>query len=374
MSKESPLQTPLHAWHVAHGGRMVDFGGWSMPLQYSTIIEEHRAVRERVGLFDVSHMGRLHFEGPGALDWLERATTNHVAKLEVGKIQYSLMANDRGGVIDDLLVYRLPEPEPQPSFGVVCNAGNREKVIRRFEELKGEANAQLTDQTQDLAMIAVQGPAALEVLARVVDAPLGSTNYYQLTRGTIPTLNGAPVWASRTGYTGEDGFEVMLPSDLAESFWQSLIDSGADREIRPCGLASRDTLRFEAALPLYGHELSEDLNPYEAGVGWTVKLSKGDFAGREALQAFKRNPGRTRVGLALEGKRIARQGASVLRDGKPIGIVTSGTFSPTLERSLAMALVDPTAAGIDTSVSLDIRGRQEPARVVALPFYRRVGA
>lgn len=371
MSHVSPEQTPLHAWHVAHGGRMVEFGGWSMPVQYTSITEEHQAVRQRVGLFDVSHMGRLRFEGPDAADWLERATTNQVARLEPAQIQYSLMANDRGGVLDDVLVYRLPEPEN--SFGMVCNAGNRPKVVGQFERLKGNADAQLTDRTEAVAMIAVQGPAALEVLGRLVDAPLGATNYYHLTSGTLPALGRAHVWASRTGYTGEDGFELVIQSDLAEPLWQALLDAGADRGILPCGLGARDTLRFEAAMPLYGHELAEDLNPYEAGVGWAVKLSKGEFVGREALQAFKRNPGRTRIGLALEGKRIARQGTPVLRDGMPVGVVTSGTFSPTLGQSLAMALVDPTAAGIDTALTLDVRGHHESARVVPLPFYRRVG-
>jgi aminomethyltransferase len=366
MTGPAPLETALHGWHKAHGGRLVEFGGWSMPVQYSTIVEEHQAVRQRAGLFDIGHMGRLLFRGDAALDLLELATTNHVAKLAVGQIQYSLMADGAGGVLDDVLVYRLDD-----AFGMVCNASNREKVVAQLERLREGLDASLVDRTLDTAMIAVQGPAAIPTLQKLFDAPLAPVGYYRAVRGRI---FGAEALASRTGYTGEDGFEVIVPNDLAERAWAALLDAGREFGILPCGLGARDTLRFEAAMPLYGHELSETTNPYAAGVGWAVKPDKGDFVGREALRNFKAHPGATRIGLELDGKRIARQGARVLRAGQPVGDVTSGTFAPTLAKSLAMALVDPTSATDGESLTVDVRGHEEPARVVPLPFYRRAGA
>jgi aminomethyltransferase len=364
MSGETPLQTPLSAWHGTHGGRLVEFGGWRMPVQYTTIVEEHQAVRDRVGLFDISHMGRLTFHGPGALDWLEGVTTNHVARLADNQIQYSLMANERGGVIDDVLVYRLPV-----GFALVCNASNRAKVLAQLEAHRPKEDAILTDRTLTTAMIAVQGPQALATLQPLFNAPLDGLKYYHVVLGRL--LDSVDAVVSRTGYTGEDGFELMLDAGPAERVWDALLDSGRARGIQPCGLGARDTLRFVAAMPLYGHELSEEINPYAAGVGWAVKLGKGAFVGLEALRTLKAAPGQARVGLRLEGKRIARQGCPVLKDGTAVGTVTSGTFAPTLGQSLAMALVDPSAATVDTPLSVEVRGHVEPARVVPLPFYHR---
>jgi aminomethyltransferase len=358
------LETPLHAWHESHGGRLVEFGGWSMPVQYSTIADEHQAVRRHVGLFDISHMGRLTFEGAEALAWLERVTTNHVAKLELNQVQYNLIANDAGGLIDDVLVYRFPF-----SFAMVCNASNRIKVLDQLERHRAEEEATLQDRTLPTAMIAVQGPAALETLQPLFNAPLAPLKYYHATMGRL--LDSVETVISRTGYTGEDGFELMIAAAQAERVWSALLESGRVRGILPCGLGARDTLRLEAGMPLYGHELSEAINPYAAGVGWAVKLNKGDFVGREALRGLKAHPGPARVGLRLEGKRIARQGSAVLRDGRTVGTVTSGTFAPTLGQSLAMALIDPAAAGIGTRLTVAVRGHDEPAQVVALPFYRR---
>jgi aminomethyltransferase len=357
------LFTPLHAWHQGHGGRLVEFGGWSMPVQYSTIVEEHLAVRRRVGLFDISHMGRLSFEGPDALAWLERATTNHVAKLRPGQIQYSLMVDDAGLMLDDVLVYRRSD-----GLAMVCNASNRPKVLARLEQLRDGLDAQLVDHTFDSAMIAVQGPAALAVTQRHFDGPLSDVPYYHCVHGTFL---GSDAVASRTGYTGEDGFELIVPAALAEATWEALMDAGRVFGILPCGLGARDTLRFEAGMPLYGHEMDETVNPYAAGLGWAVKLDKGDFPGRDALRQFKANPGQTRVGLELEGKRMARQGAVVMKDGQAVGVVTSGTFAPTLEKSLSMALVEPAVSAVGTALTIDVRGREESARVVKLPFYRR---
>jgi aminomethyltransferase len=371
MSTSLLMETPLYSWHSAHGGRLVEFGGWSMPVQYTTIIEEHRAVRRRVGLFDISHMGRLRFDGPDVVDWLEMSTTNHVARLKPGQIQYSLMANDHGGLIDDILVYRLPDG----SYRVVCNASNRTNVVERFQALRAGRDARLLDETCVLAMIAVQGPKAVDVVAAISDDPgLPELGYYRcgVTHQVAGVPAGTPNLVSRTGYTGEDGFELIVPAASAEAVWNALLEAGARSGITPCGLGARDTLRFEAAMPLYGHELGPDITPFEAGVGWAVKLQKGPFAGREALLESSTHPARTRVGLALEGKRIARQGAPVLDTaGQRVGEVTSGTFSPTLEKSLAMALVRPQVAPLATELVVDIRGRSEPARVVPLPFYKR---
>ncbi len=362
--ESSALKTPLFDWHRAHGGRLVEFGGWLMPVQYSTIAEEHRAIRSAVGLFDISHMGRLMFEGPDALAWLEHVTTNHVAKLAADQIQYSLMANGGGGQIDDVLVYRT-----QYSYVMVCNASNRAAVLAQLERHREGRSARMTDRTPDTAMIAVQGPAALETLQPLFNAPLDSVRYYHLAMGQL--LGDVATVVSRTGYTGEDGYELIVAAAAAERVWEALLESGRARGIVPCGLGARDTLRFEAAMPLYGHELTETVNPYAAGLGWAVKLDKGDFVGRDALCAFKAHPGQARVGLKLEGKRIARQGCEVFRDDEPVGIVTSGTFAPTLEQSLAMALVDPLSATVGLPLTVDVRGHREPAKVVALPFYRR---
>jgi aminomethyltransferase len=274
------------------------------------------------------------------------------------------MTNDQGGVIDDILVYRQPF-----AFLVVCNASNRGNVLAQLERHREDAAGTLRDRTLDTAMIAVQGPRALETLQPLFHQPLEPLAYYHLTMGRL--LDRIDAVISRTGYTGEDGFELIFGAKSAAEVWSALLDSGRAYGIQPCGLGARDTLRLEAAMPLYGHELSLSINPYSAGVGWAVKLKKGDFVGRDALRALKQEPGPTRIGLILEGRRIARQGAVVLRGDRAIGQVTSGTFSPTLQVSLAMALIDREAAAIDTELAVDIRGHRQSARVVQLPFYRR---
>lgn len=364
MSGAEMKQTPLHAWHQAHGGRMVEFGGWSMPVQYTSIIDEHQVVRNRVGLFDIGHMGRLRFDGPDAAAWIDSLSTNDISRLVPGQIQYSLLCLEDGGVIDDILVYRLTESD---GYGIVCNASNRDRVVGHFLEHKGARNAEMADSTLDTAMIAVQGPHALETAARVFDGPLHELKYYHHASGTAL---GTIASASRTGYTGEDGFELVVHRDVAEGVWERLLEEGREFGCQPCGLGARDTLRFEAAMPLYGHELSEEINPYAAGVGMFVKLDKGEFVGREALRAFKESPGGARVGLELAGKRIARQGCAVIVDGQPGGVVTSGTFAPTLQKSLAMALLKAPAA-VGSTMGVDVRGNIEEAVVTKLPFYKR---
>lgn len=342
----------------------MEFGGWSMPVQYRSIVEEHQAVRQGVGLFDISHMGRLSFDWPGVVKWLERVTTNQVARLADGQIQYSLMTNDRGGVIDDILVYRQPF-----AYLVVCNASNRAKVVAQFEAHRTGPDGQFGDRTTETAMIAVQGPRAIETLQPLFDRALDPLRYYHLTMGRL--LGRLDVVISRTGYTGEDGFEIIVDGGSAVEVWEALLESGKPLGIIPCGLGARDTLRLEAAMPLYGHELTEEIDPYSAGLAWAVKLDKGDFVGREPLRRFRENPPLARIGLVLEGKRIARQGATVSAEGRDVGVVTSGTFSPTLQSSIAMAMVDPAARSAGTALSVDVRGHCESARVVKLPFYKR---
>jgi aminomethyltransferase len=358
------LQTPLYEWHRAHGGRLVEFGGWSMPVQYTTIVEEHEAVRKRVGLFDISHMGRLTFDGTGVIDWLERVTTNRVASLDENQIQYSLITNKEGGVIDDILVYRQPF-----SWLVVCNASNRDRVVLQIELHRSGAVANFVDRTRETAMIAVQGPRARETLQPLFDQPLASVPYYHLTMGRL--LGSLNTVISRTGYTGEDGFEVIVSGTGAVVVWEALLKSGAPHGVIPCGLAARDTLRLEAAMPLYGHELSDEIDPFSAGLAWAVKLDKGEFVGREALEGLKERPPKVRVGLTLSGKRIARQGSALFQEDRAVGVVTSGTYSPSLQVSLGMAYVEPGLDAPGTKLFVDIRGHREPAEVVALPFYKR---
>ena len=270
----------------------------------------------------------------------------------------------RAELIDDILVYRH-----QYGYYLVCNASNRPAVVAQLEQHRLGAVGNFLDRTRETAMIAVQGPRALETVQPLFNQPLEPVKYYHLAMGRI--LGDVNAVVSRTGYTGENGYELVVPANQAERVWQAILDSGQGHGILPCGLGARDTLRFEAAMPLYGHELSAAINPYAAQVGWAVKLGKGEFVGREALREWKRNPGQTRVGLRLDGKRIARQGTAVLDGDRPVGTVTSGTFSPTLQSSLAMALVEPSVAAIGTPLALDVRGHREPAQVVELPFYRR---
>lgn len=365
MADSAPLETSLHDWHANHGGRLVEFGGWSMPVQYTSIVEEHQTVRNTVGLFDIGHMGRLRFEGEDARAWLDYATTNNVSKLHPGQIQYSLMVFEDGGVLDDILVYRMAEAH---EYGVVCNASNRLKVVSQFEKLAAGKAARMADLTLETGMIAVQGPLAATLVSRIVNADVSHLKYYHHTNGEAV---GQPVSISRTGYTGEDGFEIVIASDAAESLWSELLDAGENLGVKPCGLGARDTLRFEAAMPLYGHEMDETVNPYSAGLDWAVKLKKGNFFGRDALVRAKTESNFARVGLQIDSKRIARQGCVVSQGAQTVGKVTSGTFAPTIGRSLAMALVDRSVAAEGTALTVDVRGHQESAVVVPLPFYKR---
>lgn len=357
----SQLKTPLSEWHRSHNGRLVDFAGWSMPVQYASIITEHEAVRTGVGLFDVSHMGRLEFNGEMGMDLLQRATVNDVSLLNNNQIQYSLMVDDLGGTIDDILIYRMHSDR----WAMVCNASNRAAVTKRLTELNHD-NARIDDVTCQTGMIAIQGPKALEVVEKKIDPSAGKIKYYHFKDFLF---EGKPTRLSRTGYTGEDGFEWIVPAELAESVWSKLVDSGAV----PCGLGARDTLRLEAGMPLYGHELSLEIDPFSAGLSSFVKLEKGPFAGHQALTRISSAPPQRRIGLILEGRRPARQDCPVICNGEPVGVVTSGTFSPTLNKPVAMALVKRTSnwPPSDAVFEVDIRGTLVAATLSKLPFYRR---
>lgn len=363
---ETLARTPLYDWHASHGGRMVDFAGWAMPVQYDSITAEHQATRTAAGLFDISHMGRLKFDGDGAAAFLDRLVTRRVADLKPGRIRYGLVANEAGGILDDVLVYHLRDAADRSYFLVVVNASNRDKILRWLApRLASEQDVHLTDVTRDWAMIAVQGPRALELAQPLVEAELASMKYYT---GCETRIAGHGGIVSRTGYTGEDGCELIVGSQAAPGIWQQLIDAGAT----PAGLGCRDTLRLEAAMPLYGHELTENINPFQAGLAFAVDLEGREFTGRPALATFAADRQLPhRVGIELPGKRVPREGYPVLIQGRRCGEITSGTFSPTLEKPIAMAYVEPAAAAPGTEVAVDIRGRQEPGRVVALPFYKR---
>ncbi len=358
------LRTPLHAWHADHQGRMVDFAGWEMPVQYTSIVEEHHAVRQRVGLFDISHMGRLCFDGPEARRFLDRLLTNDVAALQPGQVRYSLVCREDGGILDDVLVYRFPQ-----HYMLVVNASNREKIIAWCELRRDGFEVTIDDQTFATCMVAVQGPAAIETLQPHCELPLAPMTYYTAEETTVL---GARATVSRTGYTGEDGFEVIVPAEQGVELWEALLRSGQSCGVLPCGLGCRDTLRLEAGMPLYGHELDETIDPLSAGLGFAVKLEAAEFVGKPALLERKARPsGQKRVGLQLEGRRIAREGSSILANGQFIGRVTSGTFSPTLQRPIAMGYVTSEQAPVGSTVAVDIRGAAAPAEIVRLPFYKR---
>ena len=359
-------RTPLYDWHASHGGRMVDFAGWSMPVQYASIVAEHHATRKALGMFDVSHMGRLRFDGPAAADFLDCLVTRSVRDLKPGRVRYALVTNDSGGILDDVLVYHLRDAALQPYYLMVVNAANRTKILDWTKpRLAKAADVRLTDATLDWAMIAVQGPTAIAATQPLVDADISRLKYYQAGETLVAGHGGI---VSRTGYTGEDGCELIVGAAAALGVWQTLIAAGGTA----AGLGARDTLRLEAAMPLYGHELTEDINPYQAGLAFAVDLEGRTFPGRDALAKAKNDPRQPRrIGLELEGKRPAREGNAIFQQGHRIGQITSGTVSPTLGRPIAMGYVEPEAATPNQQLQVDIRGQLLGARVVALPFYRR---
>ncbi len=379
---DSPfLKTPLYDWHKAHGARLVEFAGWSMPVQYTSIIKEHRSIRAACGITDISHMGRLRFEGPGAAVFLAELLTRRVADMALGQIRYSLITNEAGGILDDVLVGYYHNNHGQPYYVMVVNAGNRPKIVDWIgEHLPSAAEQPLgeeiicTDLTRLWAMFAIQGPRSVELLQPLVDADLKLMKYYMGAQVQIlhPAAQRQGGIISRTGYTGEDGFELSVGASVAPAVWKVLLEMGEPLGIVPAGIGARDTLRLEAGMPLYGHELSEDVNPFEAGLGSACHLVGYDFPGRDALLKLQSQPRtRQRVGLALSGRRPARQGCTILAGGEPVGETTSGTHSPTLEIPIAMGYVRPEFAAPGTELTIDVRNRTESCKVVSMSFYRR---
>lgn len=366
----APRLTALDALHRSLGATMTDFAGWDMPLRYGSERDEHHAVRTRAGLFDLSHMGEITVTGPQAAQLLNYALVGNIATVGPGRARYTMICQADGGIVDDLIVYRLGETE----YMVVANAGNAQVVLDALVERAAGFDAAVRDDRDAYALIAVQGPESPGILKSVTDADLDGLKYYAGLPGTVA---GVPALIARTGYTGEDGFELFVEPRHAERLWQALTEAGAPAGLIPCGLSCRDTLRLEAGMPLYGHELTTALTPFDAGLGRVVKFEKdGDFVGREALAAAAERaesaPPRKLVGLIAEGRRVPRAGMAVVADGQVIGEVTSGAPSPTLGRPIAMAYVDAAHAAPGTGgVGVDIRGTHEPYEVVALPFYKR---
>jgi len=401
MSSDNLKKTPLNAAHRELGGKMVDFGGWDMPVQYPAgVIEEHMATRTRAGLFDVSHMGEIWVEGEDAIPFINRITTNDVTKLVDGQAHYSALTNAKGGVVDDLLVYRFD----QGKLLLVVNAGTTDKdwdwitgiADRGFRNADFEGagaetetgfddsanenpqsairnphfpNVTLTNASADYCQIAVQGPEAVDILKTLTDTNLDEIKYYHFTTGRV---DGVESIISRTGYTGEDGFEVYADSKYAEQLWKKLLEAGASVGILPCGLAARNTLRLESAMSLYGHELSDDITPLEANLGWITKLNKGDFIGSDALKE-KKERGLTRriVGFEMTQPGIARDGHDVFIDDKRVGYVTSGSPAPFLKKNIGLAFLPVEFANDGQEIKIDVRGKHLSAKVVPTPFYKR---
>ena len=340
---------------------MVPFGGWEMPVQYRGIVEEHRTVRAAVGLFDVSHMGEFEVEGTGALTALQRLTSNDVSALDVGQVQYSLLCRPDGGLVDDLTVYRLADSH----YMLTVNAGNIEKDWAWVTE--HGAGPRWRNTSDETALIAVQGPRAEALVGRLADRPVDRLGYYRFQPGTVASV---PTLISRTGYTGEDGFELYVPADGATRLWTALLDAGAADGAAPIGLGARDTLRLEMRYALYGNDIDETTNPLEAGLGWVVKPAKGDFIGRAAIERVRaEGPKRRLVGLEMTERAVPRHGYPVVRARRAVGTVTSGSYGPSVDRYIALAYVETPLATVGTELGVEIRGEGKPARIVKTPFH-----
>ncbi|NLX21511.1 MAG: glycine cleavage system aminomethyltransferase GcvT [Phycisphaerae bacterium] len=357
-------KTPLHSYHVQRGARMVEFAGWEMPLLYTGIVEEHQHTRRVASVFDVSHMGRIIFTGPEAKGLLQRVCTRQLGTAEVGQCCYGHVCNEDGGILDDVIISRYED-----RWLMVCNASNRDRVLAWLRQHAPQTGVQIDDITESTLMVAIQGPASLDMLSRKLPFPIAGLKRYRFLAGSY---FGTRYTIFRSGYTGEDGAELILPASVAPLLTGLLGGGdGGESGLRPAGLGARDTLRLEAGMPLYGHELHEATDSLSAGLPWCVDLNK-DFIGRDRLRQIAADgPARRLVGLALEGRRIARQGATVVQADKPVGEVTSGTFSPTLQQSIAMAYVRSDLAKPGSRIAVDLGGRVVPAVIVALPFYRR---
>jgi aminomethyltransferase len=364
MNEEVLKRTPLYAEHKALGARMVPFGGWEMPVQYSGVIDEHQTVRSAVGLFDVSHMGEVELTGPQALQAADRLITNDLGKAADGQAIYTAMCRPDGGIVDDLVVYRF---SPERIF-ICVNAANRDKDFAWIHQ-HAAGLCEVTDRGDQWAQIAVQGPKAAALVQRLTPVDLSAIGTYRFATGKV---DGVEAILSRTGYTGEDGFELYVPSGEGAKIWRALLEKGADLGVKPAGLGARDSLRLEMRYALYGNDIDDTTTPLEAGLGWVVKLDKPDFIGKAALVAQKaEGPKRKLVGLEVTGRGVARHGYPVLAGGKVVGSVTSGTMGPSVEKPVAMAYLPSELAAIGTEVAVEIRGKPVPAVVVKTPFYQR---
>ncbi|MGA2393299.1 MAG: glycine cleavage system aminomethyltransferase GcvT [Candidatus Lustribacter sp.] len=363
MDDEPLRRTALFDVHRTLGARIVPFGGFEMPVQYAGILAEHAAVRERAGLFDLSHMAQFELRGTGVAAWADALTINHVATMKPFQARYNVFTNDAGGTHDDVLFYRLPD-----RWLLIVNAGNAHKM---WEYLQAECrgDVQLTDLRGESALLAVQGPRSVEVLAPLVEADIAALKYYTCAE---TRAGGARAVVARTGYTGEDGFEVFLPADAAVGLWDALLVEHRS-VLAPCGLGARDVLRLEAGMPLYGHELTEEITPLQAGLGWAVKFAKPSFTGKAALEAQAVDEDYPRIaGLVLDGRVPARAGYRVLRNGAVVGEIRSGSIAPSIgNKSIATALLEPSSATVGTRLGVEVRGTEHPATTVALPFYKR---
>jgi aminomethyltransferase len=365
---ETIKRTPLYEEHKRLGARLVPFAGWEMPVQFEGISAEHQAVRQRAGLFDVSHMGELEIVGGGAAELVNRLVTNDLTRIADGQAMYTVCCNDQGTILDDLIVYKRADTE----ILIVCNASNRDKIVPYFQAA-GNGTTEVRDASDETALIALQGPSALEVLVRAepelegIERSLGA---FRLRRARVA---GIDTTLARTGYTGEDGVEIFCPWNAAPELWRALLEAGKFIEIRPVGLGARDTLRLEARLSLYGNDIDETTNPIEAGLGWTVKLDKPDFVGKRALERIKeRGPERKLIGFEMTGRGIARHGYPLLdASGRRVGVCTSGAPSPTLGKNIGLGYLPAAVAEPGSEFLVDCRGKQVPAVVVKTPFYKR---
>jgi aminomethyltransferase len=359
---------PLRQKHADLGASFTDFGGWEMPVRYSSDLAEHEAVRTKAGLFDISQMGEIFIEGKDAASFLDYALVGAASEIGVGRAKYSLICNEAGGILDDLIVYRLAET----SFLVVANASNKDVVFQAFKARLAGFDTDVRDESDSWVLLAIQGPKSVEILSTITSAPLSELKYYAISEAKIADVD---CLLARTGYTGEDGFEIYIPVAAAEKVFDALMVAGSKFDLMPTGLACRDTLRLEAGMPLYGHEMNEDVNPYQAGFGKVVRLDKpGDFVGKAALAKLSASkPSKVLVGLIGEGKRAARADYKIFTEGsdKAVGVITSGALSPTLGYPVAMGYVKADYAKAGTVLEVDIRGNRLPMTVAKLPFYTR---
>ncbi len=358
-------RSPLHARHEALGARFLEFAGWLMPLHYTGAIPEHLAVRTAAGLFDVSHMGRLEIRGPGALALVQKVTCNDAARLRDHQVQYSALTTERGTFVDDLTVYRFQEDH----FWLCVNAANREKDLRWIREHRENEQAEIYDLSDQWAQLALQGPASVEILQPLTEVQLDHIRPYWFEQGSVA---GVSCLISRTGYTGEDGFELYIPAESAEWVWNRLLEAGQAAGLKPCGLAARNTLRLEARFLLYGRDMDETTTVWEADLGWIVKLEKGDFIGREALRQQKEMGIRRKlIGFQVYDRAPARDGYPVLIGGRVVGEVTSGSYAPFLRKNIGLAYLPIEYASVGTRFQIRVREREVEAEVVPTPFYKR---